>query len=108
MNFEDIIFDDNHLHKNSPSTGTIKGEGIEEGHVLLLLKGKKKIWFGLTTDEADEDGRLPFEVHRLYYEDFEGEQPVVSDMITVTVVNPIIPPESTGPHDADPQPVVVP
>src|SRR5688572_205171 len=103
--FDDIKFEDNKLKKTpgTASKGTIKGAGIAKGHVLLILKTKKKIWFGMTTSEPGADGRLQFEVYPLSYTEIK---PVADETVTVTVVNPVLPPESTGPHDAVPQPTV--
>ena len=101
--FDDIAFDGNKLHKNAKSTGTIKGAGIRKGFFLFLLKGKKKIWFGQTTHDPDAGGRLKFEVHPLAFIEVKAP-PVADDKVTVTVVNPILPPESTGPDETVPQP----
>jgi hypothetical protein len=103
--FDDIKFDGDKLYKThgTASTGTIKGAGIAKGHILFILKTKKKIWFGKTTTEPDAGGRLNFEVYPLSYTEIK---PFADETVTVTVVNPILPPESTGPHDAVPEPTV--
>ena len=101
--FDDIAFDGNKLYKNAKSTGTIKGAGIKKDYFLFILKTKKKIWFGKTITEPDANGRLKFEVYPLSYTEIK---PVADETVTVTVVNPVLPPESTGPHDAVPEPTV--
>src|SRR5262245_35385308 len=102
LGFDDIKFTGNTLNKDMPSTGTIKGARIVQGHDLIILKTKKKIWWGKTTSGPNGAGRLQFEVHPLNYDETEGK--FADETITVTVVNPTLPPGVNGPNPADPQP----
>ena len=104
LGFDDIAFENGRLYWNGPSLGTISGDGIEEGHILLLLKTKKKVWLGKIGGDAG-GGRRHFRVDPLNYED---DLETANDMVTVTVVNPVVPPIVTGPHDAEPPPTIVP
>jgi hypothetical protein len=99
---------------DTPSLGTITtqdGDNMAIGYVVLVVKKKKHLWYGKVTRNMG-GGIFEFKVYRMYViDDFrsgsDGDKADFTDAVTVTVINPATPPQSSPPTNADPQPVVV-